>query len=82
MKLCPFCKKSIDDNSLYCPYCGNDVTIGNTNQKYNHLIIKKCNIPNVYRRNIRLYIFNTFLYVGAFLFGFFVLGKCLSLIHI
>lgn len=76
MKSCPFCKKSIDDNSLYCPYCGNDVTIGNTNQKYNHLIIKKRNIPNVYRRNIRLYIFNIFLYVGAFLFGFFVLDKC------
>lgn len=30
MKSCPFCKNNIEDNALYCPHCGNDVTVGDT----------------------------------------------------
>lgn len=67
MKPCPFCKEIIENNSIYCPHCGNDVTVGDTISECNHIHVNRSYLPNVYRRNWKAYLIHKLYYVGIFL---------------
>ena len=76
MKSCPFCKNNIEDDALYCPHCGNDVTVGDSIQECNHFIISWPDIPNIYQNKIKARIWNIVIYASAFLLGIYIADKC------
>ena len=48
MKSCPFCKNKIEDNALYCPHCGNDVTVGDTLDDCYYMIVYYSAVSEAY----------------------------------